>query len=101
MPEKVPPTLPGLPGEVITKIVSELIEEDLAALHAVNKDLYGKTKYAYAKRYLTHVHVFLHPLSFEKLRVLSEDPFYAGHIQHITISTYTLRWKNDRRKETS
>jgi hypothetical protein len=101
MPEKVIPTLPGLPREVMDQIASELYDEDVAALHAVNQDLRNMTKYTYAKRFFTHVHVFLHPISFDKLRILSDDPIYARHIEHVTISTYMLRSEKDRCKGSS
>ncbi|KAJ4358121.1 uncharacterized protein N0V89_002700 [Didymosphaeria variabile] len=101
MADKGKPTLPGLPGEIVNNIARELIDIDVASLHAVNKALFEKTKYAYAKRYLTHIHVFLHPTSFEKLHRLANDPFYATLIEHVTISTYVLRDGTDRRKGSS
>lgn len=101
MADKGKPTLPGLPGEIVNNIARDLVDIDIASLHAVNKALFDKTKYAYAKRYLTHVHVFLHPMSFDKLHRLSNDPFYATLIEHITISTYVLRDRKDRRKGSS
>ncbi|KAK7181923.1 hypothetical protein DPSP01_009520 [Paraphaeosphaeria sporulosa] len=93
--------LSDMPREVIDDIASELVNLDVASLHAVNRALFQKTKYAYAKRYLTHIHVFLHPVSFDKLDRLAKDPIYARYIDHITISTYVLRAREDRRKGTS
>ncbi|KAF2450699.1 hypothetical protein P171DRAFT_479780 [Karstenula rhodostoma CBS 690.94] len=89
------------PPEIVNNIARELDDEDVAALHSVNQALYDRTKYAFAKRHLTHVHVFLHPTSFDKLQRLVNDPFYAQYIEHITISTYVLRERDDRRKGSS
>jgi len=101
MGEGPKPTLPGLPGELIDHIVRGLVDIDVAALHAVNQELREKTKYAYAKRYLTRIHVFLHPVSFNELTRLAHDPIYGPLIEHITISTYVLRDQNERRKGSS
>lgn len=94
-------TLPGLPTEIIDDIVRGLADIDVASLHVVNRELFQKTKYAYAKRYFRNVHVFPHPISFLKLRFLTDDASYAPSIERITISTFVLRDPDDRRKGTS
>lgn len=87
-----------MPGEIFDEITKNLNDADLTALHSVNKDVYSRTKNAYAKRFFSDVHVFMHPLSFEKLSFLSKDNFYASMVKHVTISTYVLRDKSYRRK---
>ncbi|KAL5429382.1 hypothetical protein PMIN04_000185 [Paraphaeosphaeria minitans] len=101
MTDRQAPTLLSIPPEIIDDIASELVDADLTSLHAVNRALFTSTKYAYAKRFLTDAHVFLHPVSFEKLESLAKDPIYAKHVYNVTISTYVLRAREDRRKGTS
>lgn len=101
MDGKGKPALPDLATELVEDIARELDNEDLSALHSVNRSLYEKTQFTFAKRHFTHVHIFLHPVSFDKLHRLVNDAFYAQHIEHITISTYVLRERDDRRKGSS
>lgn len=98
MSKMAPCTLPGMPGEIVDQIAGNLNDADLTALHSVSKVVYSQTKNAYAKRFFADVHVFMHPLSFEKLSFLSKDNFYSTMVKHVTISTYVLRDKSFRRK---
>lgn len=93
--------LSDLPTEIIDNVAGELIDDDVTALHGANRVLFHKTKYAYAERYFKKVHVFLHPVSFDKLERLTNDMMYAKHIEEITVSTYVLRSREDRQLGTS
>lgn len=64
-------------ARLATGIACELVDEDVASLHAV-KALYEKTKHTFKKIHLKHVHIFLHPVSFDKLHRLDSGPFYAS-----------------------
>lgn len=97
-PEK---TLPGLPAELIDNVAENLDKNDVAALHLVNSALFHKTKYAYGKHFLSDVSVFLHPASFEKLSIIANDPCYSTTVEHVAFSTYVLRDKYGRRKDSS
>ncbi|KAF2446623.1 hypothetical protein P171DRAFT_483956 [Karstenula rhodostoma CBS 690.94] len=72
-----PPIHLRTPPEIVNNIARELDDEDTVSLLRIDKELYDRTKYAFEQLFLKHVHVFLHPTSFDKLQHLVNDPFYA------------------------
>lgn len=67
--------------------MSYLSNDDVAARHNINSEIYEKTKYAYATRFFTNTHVFISPVSFEKLTIIANDSCYSKAVKHLTLST--------------